>query len=161
MGHETYWLDVRVADEAHALGMLGPIMLYHWRTSFPPGCVQEVRELFDELVEDYPGRLGGVHIVEPGCQLPDAQSRSEASALIKHTASGTAGIGLLMLGQGFAMSAVQSVAFNIFSLGSRVPTKTFRTPPDLGRWLCNLVPESPHAGSLAEAIETFRGTMIR
>lgn len=161
MSHDTYWLDVRVADEAHAIGMLGPVMMFHWRTSFPPGCVDEIRELYDEQVEEFDDRLGGVHIVEPACKLPDAQARKEAGALIKHTASGTEAIGLVMLGRGFAMSAVQSVAFNIFSLGSRVPSKSFHTPIDFSRWLCPLVAESPHAESLAEAVETFRGTMIR
>jgi len=151
-------LLIEVCDADHAIAMFGPFMLLNWRGAYTAQQAATCLELHRRNAPLYPHGLAGIHVCEPESGLPSREAVAAASQTTRSIAHETVAIGVTILGQGFMVSAMQSVTLNVFSIASGVTMRSFRDLESNLAWIQPRVAGAPPVEALAAAIEKLRAT---
>lgn len=144
-------------DASFHLAYAERFVLMNWRHSFESKYIPQIEKLHHARVSQYPEGVIGLNIVEPGCSMPDSPSREAGNDMMTRTGATTRVVVLVMLDQGFAVSALQSVALRVLGLGGRVPIRNFREIESAVSWIHRAFPETPAPTELSQLIQQLRG----
>lgn len=151
-------LVIEYSDASLRLAYAGPLVLMNWRTEFNPTLLMRVEALHHRRVSQFPNGVLGVNIVEPTCALPSQEARERGNDMMKRTGPTTRAVVMVMLDQGFAASALQSIALRVLGLGGRVPIRSFRDVATAGDWVHFQFPDAPDERTFAALISELRAS---
>jgi len=151
-------LLVEACDADHAIGMFGPFMLLNWRGAYTAKQADTCLRLHRRTTSLYPRGLAGIHVCEPESGLPSREAVSAASQTTRGLAPETLAIGITILGQGFMVSAMQSLTLNVFSIAAGVTMRTFRDVESNVAWIQPRVPGAPPIEAIEAAMAKLRAT---
>lgn len=143
-------------DSSLHLAHSGPLVLMNWRTEFNPGHIAKIEALHHRRAQHYETGIVGMNIVECACGLPSTEARDMGNDMMKRTASTTRAVVMVMLDQGFAASALSSIALRVLGLGGRVPIRSFRTVRASADWIHVEYPETPVPDDIADLVARLR-----
>lgn len=153
----TLPLVTEYSDSSLRLAYAGPLVFMNWRTEFTPSLLTRVEALHHRRVAHYPSGVLGVNVVEPTCALPSQEARERANDMMKRTGPTTRAVVMVMLEQGFAASALQSIALRVLGLGGRVPIRSFRDVESAADWVHFQFPDTPDERMFTALVAELRG----
>jgi hypothetical protein len=146
------------ADGEHCIAAIGNLLVLNWRGEFPADSAKTAEAAHREMVGRYPPRISGLHIAEVTSKVPPPEIRRAANEVSVRNRHETACIAIVVFGEGFLRSTLQSIALGIFSLTAKVPTGTHRSIPDAVGWIEERMPCVVRGTELVSAIEVVRNT---
>lgn len=135
-----YPLRTDYEDEEFHLAHAGPFVLMNWRGVYRAENFARIEEVHHRLAARRRVNVTGVSVVEADSPIPGEEIRVAGTDMMTRTQSTTNAVVIIFLDQGFAASALQSVAARELSLGGRVPMKFFQDIPTAAQWLAQLYP---------------------
>jgi hypothetical protein len=147
-------LEVVRASPKCALGRFGGLVLMNWRSEATHEGMKAAVDLRNEMLTSGVFR-GAVHVVEAGLPLPDESLRQAARRAIEARQDNRSAIALVILGEGFAASAIRSVGTAIFALRG-APTRLFASTAEAAKWMVEEMDAHEDAQALASACEALR-----
>lgn len=102
--------------------------------------MKRVHELLRPVVEEHPLGVSFIHIAHDGAGLPDAGARHALSQMMAEFANVTVCVGVLLLGNGFWASAMQSALTGLRLLAPprRWQMRFAASSTDLAGWVAKL-----------------------
>ncbi len=143
-------------DSTLHLAYHGPFVLMNWRTDFDPAHIPKIEALHHRRAQHFGAGVIGLNIIEPACGLPSPASRRLGNEMMKRTAPTTRAVVMVMLDQGFAASALQSIALRVLGLGGRVPIRSFRAIGPAAEWIHFQYPEISERARIVQLIDDLR-----
>jgi hypothetical protein len=148
---------IYAADADHCLGTYQNVILMNWRGEYPLSAIAAAERAHRDLLRQHPGGLAGFHIVESTSKVPSNEARKAAIEMLGWSRGETLCVAVVILGEGFFLSTLQSIAVSLFSLTARLPTGNCRTIEEGARFLAERVEEPTlHVPSLVAAVEAVR-----
>jgi hypothetical protein len=147
-------LEILRASTTCALGRFGGLVLVNWRSQVTQADVRALIQARDELRKS--GRfVGALHIAEAGLPVPDEAVRQTAQRGFEGRRDQTSAIALVVLGEGFAASAIRSVGTAVFALRG-IPTRLFADTDAAAKWMVDEMQAYRDERALAAACRSLR-----
>ena len=136
-----YSLTTDFEDDDFHLAHAGPFVFMNWRGAYKAANFPRIESVHHRLAERRKEDITGVSIVEAALPIPGEDVRLAGADMMTRTHETTKAVVIIFLDQGFAASALQSVAARELSLGGRVPMKFFHDLPSAAKWLAQVYPK--------------------
>jgi len=127
-------------DEFH-LAHAGPFVFMNWRGGYRAESFAKIEDVHHRLAGRRRDPITGVSVVEADSPIPSEDIRMAGADMMTRTADTTKAVVIIFLDQGFAASALQSVAARELSLGGRVSIRFFHDVASAAQWLAQLYPK--------------------
>jgi hypothetical protein len=113
------------------------VIVVYWLSQGTVKAVQNVDAHLGQSAEATPGKLSCVYLIKDGAGLPDHDTRLAVRALHDRHAQRLACLGIVLLGDGFWASALQSVLTALRIVGGTRPSlmRFARSATELAAWL--------------------------
>lgn len=85
------------------------IGIVHWLARGDSAAMERVHATLEPMVQAHPKGVSFIHIIHDGAGLPDADARKVLTRMMDAFAAATVCVGVVLLGNGFWASAMQSV----------------------------------------------------
>jgi len=128
-------------DDAFHLAHAGPFVFMNWRGGYRAEAFPKIEDVHLRLAGRRRDPITGVSVVEADSPIPTEDIRLAGADMMTRTADTTKAVVIIFLDQGFAASALQSVAARELSLGGRVSIRFFQDIPSAAQWLTQLYPK--------------------
>jgi len=93
----------------YVIAAWGAVAIVRWMRQADGPAMKRVHESFAPVVKAHPRGVSFVHLVEADAGLPDAGARRALAEMMVSFAETTVGVGVLLMGNGFWASAMQSL----------------------------------------------------
>jgi hypothetical protein len=122
------------------------VAFVHWQAKADGAAMERVHEVLRSVVAEHPLGVSFVHVAEDGAGLPDADARRELSRMMADFADATVCVAVLLLGNGFWASAMQSVLTGLRLLAPPRPWQMrFATrSPEIAGWIAKVHEQRTH-----------------
>jgi len=113
------------------------VMFVYWLSQGTVQAVQSIDALFGQSAEATAGKLSCVYLIKDGAGLPDHETRLAVRALHDRHRPRLACLGIVVMGDGFWASRLQSVFAELRVVGGTrtSPMRLARTTTELAAWL--------------------------
>jgi hypothetical protein len=128
-------------DEEFHLAHAGPFVLMNWRGGYRAASFAKIEDVHLRLAGRRRDPITGVSVVEADSPIPSEDIRTAGADMMTRTADSTKAVVIIFLDQGFAASALQSVAARELSMGGRVSIRFFHEVSSAAQWLAQLYPK--------------------
>jgi len=114
--------------------------IVHWMGQADGRAMTRVHETFEPVLRTHPRAVSFVHLVEGGAGLPDAEARSALTAMMSSFSDKTACVGVVLMGNGFWASAMQSLltGMRLLAPPRPWPMRFAAESSELSGWVVNM-----------------------
>jgi hypothetical protein len=131
------------------------VAFVHWKEKADGVAMERVHEALRSVVTDHPLGVSFVHVAQDGTGLPNADARRELSRMMAEFADATVCVGVLLLGNGFWASAMQSALTGLRLLAPprRWPMRFGTRGPEMADWIAKQHEQRTHRVIAPTALE--------
>lgn len=97
----------------------GDVAIVHWMARADVDTVRLMHSLFKAVVKEHPQGVSFVHVIRDGAGLPDSSAREALTEMMRAFAEVTICVCVVLLGNGFWASALQSALSGMRMLAPR------------------------------------------
>jgi hypothetical protein len=129
-------IEIAHIEGSYVAGRMRNVGLFYWMTAGTLSGVDALNELCEELSHGRKQPFSAIHVMRQRLGLPDADVRQALAASMKKYADVTCCLGIITLGAGFWVSALQGAVTGIRMLapvGSSL-LRFVQRPEDLRGW---------------------------
>lgn len=154
------FLEITEADENHATGTCGPLLIMVWGRETTLPAVAHAKAVGQRLAARHPTGVTFLMIVESTAEIPSSPVRAALSEALRSFGSFVLRSALVHEGTGFRAAAVRGVVTGL-SLVARqpYPHQVFDRVEPAVRWLAQSFPAGAEVGAVLDAVAKLRAEL--